>query len=196
MNNGATPAVALSAASQPLTAKAEGRGSTPNTLNVPGAFKAPPQKLAFQCVRVRSGLMLFYPGKAPDTCPVFHVVRDIALAASSHALGPFFERGGHVPHLRPEHATGQAKQEVKLKLKRKTHPASNAIDDRVCSPTSASRSRWGRLASSSASAGIATILQCSRSPRSQPRKTRFKPLVSSRSVLARGCSRDTAVLAT
>ena len=42
---------------------------------------------------------------------------------------------------------------------------------------------------------IAAILQCSRSPRSQPRNARFKPSVSRRSVLARRCSRDTATLA-
>ena len=47
----------------------------------------------------------------------------------------------------------------------------------VCSPTSVSRSRWGRLASSSAEVGTATILQCSRSPAQlQPRNARFKPL--------------------
>src|SRR5215475_10266798 len=72
----ATPAVALSAASHPLTAKAEGRGCTPNTRNVPGALKAPPRKLVLSVLRLRSGLMLFYPGRAPDTCQVFYVVRN------------------------------------------------------------------------------------------------------------------------
>src|SRR5262245_36666766 len=42
---------------------------------------------------------------------------------------------------------------------------------------------------------LLAILQCSRSPRSQPRNARFKPSVSRRSVLARRCSRDTATLA-
>jgi len=42
--------------------------------------------------------------------------------------------------------------------------------------------------------GIAAMLQCSRSPRSQPRKARFNNAVSSRSVFARRCSRETAML--
>ena len=42
--------------------------------------------------------------------------------------------------------------------------------------------------------GIATFLQRSRSPRSQPRKERLSSSVSSRSVLARLCSRYTATL--
>jgi hypothetical protein len=65
---------------------------------------------------------------------------------------------------------------------------------RLASPTSASRSRLGRLASSSASVGTRTILQCPRSPRSQPRKPRFRSSASSRSVFARRCSRVTATL--
>ena len=63
---------------------------------------------------------------------------------------------------------------------------------RLASPTSVWRSRLGRLASSSASVGTTTILQCPRSPRSQPRKPRFKSSMSSRSVFARRCSRGTA----
>ena len=65
---------------------------------------------------------------------------------------------------------------------------------RVRSPTRLSRSRFGRLASSSSSVGIAAMVQWSRSPRSQPRKARLSSSVSSRSVLARRCSRDTATL--
>jgi len=65
---------------------------------------------------------------------------------------------------------------------------------RVRSPTRLSRSRLGRLASSFSSVGIATIPQCPRSPRSQPRKTRISIAVSNRSVFARRCSRDTATL--
>ena len=57
---------------------------------------------------------------------------------------------------------------------------------RVRSPTRFSRSRFGRWASSSASVGIAAMLQWSGSPRSHPRKARFSSSVSSRSVLARG----------
>jgi hypothetical protein len=53
---------------------------------------------------------------------------------------------------------------------------------------------WGRLASSSAEVGMAAILQCSRSPRSQPRNARFKPSVSSRSVLAREILDTPAIL--
>ena len=56
------------------------------------------------------------------------------------------------------------------------------------------RSRLGRLASSSSSAGIAAMLQCFGSPRSQPRKARLSNSVSSRSVFARRCSRDTGTL--
>ena len=65
---------------------------------------------------------------------------------------------------------------------------------RVRSPTRLSRSRRGRLASSSSRLGIADMLKCSRSPRSQPRRARFSSAVSSRSVFARRCSRDTAML--
>ena len=57
---------------------------------------------------------------------------------------------------------------------------------RVCSPTRLSRSRLGRLASSSLVVGIATILQRSRSPRSQPRKARLSSSVSRRSVWRAG----------
>jgi hypothetical protein len=65
---------------------------------------------------------------------------------------------------------------------------------RVRSATSPSRSRPGRLASSWATVGIATIRQCPGSPRSQPSSARISISVSSRSVLARRCSRDTATL--
>lgn len=53
----------------------------------------------------------------------------------------------------------------------------------------------GRRASSSSSVGIAAILQWRFSARSQPRKARIKSSVSSPSVSARRCSRDTATLA-
>ena len=65
---------------------------------------------------------------------------------------------------------------------------------RVRSPTRLSRSRLGRLASSSSIVGTATILQWPGSPRSQPRNTRSSNAVSSRSVFARLCSRETATL--
>jgi hypothetical protein len=65
---------------------------------------------------------------------------------------------------------------------------------RVRSPTRLSRSRLGRLASSSSTEGTATVLQCPRAPRSQPRNTRPSIAVSSRSVLARLCSREIATL--
>jgi hypothetical protein len=58
-----------------------------------------------------------------------------------------------------------------------------------------SRSRLGRLASSSSIVGIATIPQCPRSPRNQPRNTRINIATSKRSVFARLRSRDTATLA-
>jgi hypothetical protein len=61
--------------------------------------------------------------------------------------------------------------------------------------TRLSRSRFGRLASSSSIVGIATIPQCPRSPRNQPRNTRINIAASRRSVFARLRSRDTATLA-
>jgi transposase len=54
--------------------------------------------------------------------------------------------------------------------------------------------RLGRLASSSPSVGIAAIWQWRASPRSQPSNARISVSVSSRSVLARRRSRDTARL--
>src|ERR1700738_3711546 len=65
---------------------------------------------------------------------------------------------------------------------------------RVRSPTRQSRSRFGRLASSSAIVGTRAMLQWPRSPRSHPKNPRFSNSVSSRSVFARRCSRDTATL--
>lgn len=51
-----------------------------------------------------------------------------------------------------------------------------------------------RFASSSASVGIAAIVQCFFSPGSQPRRDRFKRAISRRSVFARRCSRETGHL--
>src|SRR3984893_17310945 len=65
---------------------------------------------------------------------------------------------------------------------------------RVRSPTRQSRSRFGRLAPSSAIVGTRAMLQWPRSPRSHPKNPRFSNSVSSRSVFARRCSRDTATL--
>jgi hypothetical protein len=65
---------------------------------------------------------------------------------------------------------------------------------RVRSPTRFSRSRLGRLASSSSSVGIAAMPQCLRSPRSQPSSARSSIAASSRSVFARLCSRGTGML--
>jgi len=62
------------------------------------------------------------------------------------------------------------------------------------SPTRLSRSRFGRLASSSSIVGTAAMWQCSGSPRSQPMKARLSNSVSRRSVFARRCSRETATL--
>jgi hypothetical protein len=55
---------------------------------------------------------------------------------------------------------------------------------RVCSRTSVSRSRVGRRASFSATVGIAAMLQCFGSPRSQPRTARWggRLLVPSRAL--------------
>ena len=57
-----------------------------------------------------------------------------------------------------------------------------------------SRSRCGRLASSSAMVGTTAMLQWPRSPRNHPRKPRRSIAVSIRSVFARRCSRDIATL--
>ena len=65
---------------------------------------------------------------------------------------------------------------------------------RVRSLTRHSRSRLGRLASSSAIVGMRAMVQWPRSPRSHPKNPRFSNSVSSRSVFARRCSRDTATL--
>ena len=65
---------------------------------------------------------------------------------------------------------------------------------RVRSATRHSRSRLGRLASSSAIVGTRTMLQWPRSSRSHPRNPRLSNSVPSRSVFARRCSRDTATL--
>ena len=42
-----------------------------------------PAKTRLSVLRLRSGLMLFYPGRAPDTCQVFYVVRRSALPSTS-----------------------------------------------------------------------------------------------------------------
>src|SRR5262245_11118321 len=70
----------------------------------------------------------------------------------------------------------------------------HSVYEGVTSFTRFSRSRLGRLASSSAIVGTAAMLQCFGSPRSQPRKARLRSSVSSRSVFARLCSRDTGTL--
>src|SRR5262245_48760680 len=79
-------------------------------------------------------------------------------------------------------------------MPRRTKQLFKRFTIRVRSPTRLSRSRVGRLPSSSSSVGMAAMLQWSVSPRSQPMKARFKSSVSSRSVLARRCSRDTETL--
>src|SRR5713101_9039900 len=58
------------------------------------------------------------------------------------------------------------------------------LTTRVCSWTNPSRSRCGRLASSSSMVGTIATVQWPRSPRSQPRKPRFNIAVSSRSVFS------------
>jgi hypothetical protein len=63
----------------------------------------------------------------------------------------------------------------------------DAADDAGCSPTRFSRSRWGRLSSSSAKVGIAAILRWFRSPRSQPRKECLRFLSRRRRQFGRSC---------
>ena len=83
---------------------------------------------------------------------------------------------------------------LKLRMPSRASAPFMRLTSRVRSLTRTSRSRLGRLASSSASVGTRTMLQWPRSPRSHPRNPRLSNSVSSRSVLARRCSRDTATL--
>src|SRR6516164_8429533 len=83
---------------------------------------------------------------------------------------------------------------LKLRMPSRTRVDFIRFTIRVRSPTKPSRSRFGRLASSSAIVGTRAMLQWPRSPRSHPRNPRFSNSVSSRSVFARRCSRDTATL--
>src|SRR5207237_4087425 len=83
---------------------------------------------------------------------------------------------------------------LKLRMPIRARVAFIRFTMRVRSPTRQSRSRFGRLASSSAIVGTRAMLQWPRSPRSHPKKARFSNSVSSRSVFARRCSRDTATL--
>src|SRR4051794_27217309 len=68
------------------------------------------------------------------------------------------------------------------------------VHDARAFPHEALALRFGRLASSSAIVGTRAMVQWPRSPRSHPRNPRFSNSVSSRSVFARRCSRDTATL--
>jgi len=83
---------------------------------------------------------------------------------------------------------------LKLRMPSRARVAFIRLIMRVRSPTRHSRSRFGRLASSSAIVGTRDMLQWPRSPRSHPKNPRFSISVSSRSVFARRCSRDTATL--
>jgi hypothetical protein len=83
---------------------------------------------------------------------------------------------------------------LKLRMPSRTKVPFIRFTMRVRSPTRHSRSRFGRLASSSAIVGTRAMLQWPRSPRSHPKNPRFSNSVSSRSVFARRCSRDTATL--
>jgi len=83
---------------------------------------------------------------------------------------------------------------LKLRMPSRARVPFIRLTMRVRSPTRHSRSRFGRLASSSAIVGTRAMLQWPRSPRSHPKNPRFSSSVSSRSVFARRCSRDTATL--
>ena len=83
---------------------------------------------------------------------------------------------------------------LKLRTPSRASVAFIRLTMRVRSPTRHSRSRFGRLASSSAIVGTRAMLQWPRSPRRHPKNPRLSNSVSSRSVLARRCSRDTATL--
>src|SRR5438128_6947459 len=83
---------------------------------------------------------------------------------------------------------------LKLRMPSRAKVAFIRLTMRVRSPTRHSRSRFGRLASSSAIVGTRAMLQWPRSPRSHPRNPRLSNSVSSRSVFARRCSRETGTL--
>ena len=83
---------------------------------------------------------------------------------------------------------------LKLRIPSRARVPFMRLTNRVRSPTRHSRSRVGRLASSSAIVGTRAMLQWPRSPRSHPKNPRLSNSVSSRSVFARRCSRDTATL--
>lgn len=109
---------------------------------------------------------------------------------------------GVVPQRRPlrradglEPVRRLAQVSRKLRMPKRVRIALMRLTSRVFSPTRVSRSRLGRRASSSSFVGIAAMVQWRFSPRSQPRKARINSSVSSRSVLARRCSRYTATLA-
>ena len=102
-----------------------------------------------------------------------------------------------MPDARPPPAfAGAGPRRVGLKLRMPSRARVDFIrfTIRVRSPTRQSRSRFGRLASSSAIVGTRAMVQWPRSPRSHPRNPRFSNSVSSRSVFARRCSRETATL--
>src|SRR6201982_1599273 len=83
---------------------------------------------------------------------------------------------------------------LKLRMPSRARVPFIRLTMRVRSPTRHSRSRLGRLASSSAMVGTRAMVQWRRSPLSHPKNPRFSNSVSSLSVLARRCSRDTATL--
>jgi hypothetical protein len=89
---------------------------------------------------------------------------------------------GHAQGLQPVRCLSQVWPEAANP--RRARLAFRRLIMRVPSPTKLWRSRPGRFASSFARVGIAAMLQCLGSPRSQPRKARLSSSVSSRSVLA------------
>ncbi len=104
------------------------------------------------------------------------------------------DRVGGVPISDTKGLKRRKKQECSFvgNMDRGHHPPPARLGGSSC--TNAQRFQPGRLASSSSSVGIATILQCPGSPRSQPGNTRIRISVSRQSVFARRCSRDTATL--
>jgi hypothetical protein len=126
---------------------------------------------------------------APQTC-----IRSIREDRNHDAV---MRIGGEAPRRRA-HSKPRLKDHVQGRVAatsvrpRRARLALTRFTMRVHSLTRLSRSRLG--ASSSSSVGIAAILQCFGSPRSQPRKARLSSSVSRRSVFARRCSRETGTL--
>src|ERR1700737_4213301 len=118
--------------------------------------------------------------------------RAISRCSSAETFGGSAEPSGVCSV--PRRSAALRRVGLKLRMPSRARVPFIRLTMRVRSPTRHSRSRLGRLASSSAMVGTRAMVQWPRSPRSHPKNPRCSNSVSSRSVLARRCSRDTATL--